>query len=120
VSSIEHIFNNMQRLRKLKKLSQKQVAMEIGMDQGQYSRIESGKVEPTLTTLGKIAEVLGVTVAELVQQEKIDQELNLSLLKKIKLLDQLEEEEKQALLKLIDIAISKKTLKDSLARLVVS
>lgn len=74
----------------------------------------------TLTTLGKIAEVFGVSVAELVQEESIDQELNLSLLEKIKLLDQLDEEEKQALLKLIDIAISKKTLKDNLARLVVS
>ena len=31
-----------------KNLSQKEVALSIGIDQAQYSRIESGKVEPTL------------------------------------------------------------------------
>ena len=41
--------------------------------------------------------------------------VNLPLLEKIKLIDKLEGEEKNALLKIIDIAISKKRMKDNLS-----
>ena len=37
-----------------KGLSQKEIAITIGIDQAQYSRIESGKVEPTLSSLEKM------------------------------------------------------------------
>ncbi|QYS87906.1 hypothetical protein JJC03_03815 [Flavobacterium oreochromis] len=43
--------------------------------------------------------------------------VNLPLLEKVKILDSLEEEEKQALLKLIDMALAKKKLKDNLQNL---
>ena len=39
------------------------------------------------------------------------------LLEKIKLIDQLEGDEKNALLKMIDIAISKKRMKDNLSNM---
>lgn len=46
--------------------------------------------------------------------------LSLPLLEKIKLLDQLGEEERSALLKVIDMAISNKKLKDNLSNLLAS
>jgi len=56
---------NMKRLRVIKGLSQGELAHKIGMDQTQISRIENGKVEPGIGTVGKIAKGLGVLVNEL-------------------------------------------------------
>lgn len=106
---------NIKRLRKLKNLSQKEVATAIKMGQGQYSVIESGKIVPTIPTLEKIAKVLEVDIAELLKKHnKSDDEVNLSILEKVKLIDTLEKDEKNCLLKMIDIAIAKKKMKDSL------
>jgi hypothetical protein len=44
----------------------------------------------------------------------IDEEINLPLLEKIKLIDSLGEEEKQALFKMIDLALANKRMKDNL------
>ena len=109
---------NLQRLRQLKKLSQKQVALAVGIPQGQYSRIENAKVEPTLTTLAKIAGALDISLAELMRDQPGPEHLpDLPLLEKLHLLDQLDPDERQALIKIIDLAISKKQLKDNLAQL---
>ena len=58
------ISENIKHLRKLKQLSQKQVSMDVGIPQGQYSLVENGKVMPTIPTLEKIAEVFEVSIAE--------------------------------------------------------
>ena len=46
------------------------------------------------------------------------EEVNLSLLEKVKLIDKLLPEEQQALLKMIDLAISNKRMKDNLSNLI--
>ena len=46
--------------------------------------------------------------------------VNLPLLEKIKIIDTLEADEKKVLLKLIDMAVSKKKLKDNLSNLIAS
>ena len=116
-----NISTNIKRLRKLKKLSQKEVAMSIEIAQGQYSRIESGKVVPTIPTLEKLAKVFEVSLSELVKEKnQTDENLNLPLLEKVKLIDSLEVEEKNALLKIIDIALSKKKFKDNLSNLLTT
>ena len=112
------IAKNIKRIRKLKNLSQKQVAMEIGIAQAQYSVIESGKTIPTVPTLEKIAKVLEVDITEFFKDpNKNDEDINLSILEKVKLIDSLEEEEKNNLLGIIDMAIAKKKLKDNLSNL---
>ena len=45
------IAKNIKRLRELKHLSQKEICADAGVPQGQYSRIENGKVEPSISTL---------------------------------------------------------------------
>lgn len=114
---MEEIADNIKRIRKLKKLSQKQIALTIDIPQGQYSRIEGGKVVPTIPTLQKIAQVFEVSLAELVSEDKDIEEVDLSLWEKVKLIEQLETDEKDALIKMIDIALSRKRLKDSLVSL---
>ncbi len=112
------IAENIKRLRKLKNLSQKQVSLEMGIPQGQYSLVENGKVMPTIPSLEKIATVFEVSLVEFFKTNSEEENVNLPLLEKIKIIDSLDEDEKQALLKLIDMAISKKKLKDNLSNLI--
>ena len=104
-------------IRTAKKLSQKEVAVSIGIDQAQYSRIESAKVEPTLSSLEKIAQALNVPMADFFSQEELKDvhSYDKSLLEKLHLIDQLEEQEKKTIFSIIDIALSKKRLKDTLS-----
>ena len=111
-----YISENIKRMRKLKNFSQKEVASAIDIAQAQYSVIESGKNVPTLPTLEKIAGVFEVDISQLVRKPgKNDDEINLSILEKVRLIDTLDKEEKGCLLKMIDIAIAKKRMKDNLA-----
>lgn len=116
-----NIADRLKQLRSIKKLSQKQVAVELGIDQGQYSRMESGKVEPTLSSLQKIADVLDISLSELLKDNSdLSEDINLPLLEKVKLIDQLDPKERDSLMTIIDMAISKKNLKDNLSNLVSS
>ncbi len=110
------IADRIKHFRTTKGLSQKEVATSIGIDQAQYSRIESGKVEPTLSSLEKIAEALSIEVAELFSKEKpVDvNSYDKNIVEKLQLLDQLEDVEKKSIFNIIDMAISKKRLKDTL------
>jgi len=113
------ISQRLKQLRNIKGLSQKQVANEIGVDQGQYSRLESGKVEPTLSSLQKIADVFDISLSELLRDNSdLGEEINLPLLEKVKMIDQLEEKERDSLINIIDMAIAKKKLKDNLSSLI--
>jgi transcriptional regulator with XRE-family HTH domain len=110
---------NIKRIRKLKNLSQKEIALSIDIAQGQYSTIESGKVIPTIPTLEKIAKVLEVDITELFKDpNKNEADLNISILEKVKLIDTLGKDEQQALFKMIDLAIANKRMKDNLQSLI--
>jgi transcriptional regulator with XRE-family HTH domain len=112
---------NIKRIRKLKNLSQKEVALGIGVAQAQYSIIESGKTVPTIPTLEKIAKVLEIDITEFFKDPgKEDEQINLSILEKVKMIDSLEKDEKDALLKMIDITLAKKNMKDNLSNLIAS
>lgn len=51
---------NIRRLRKERGLSQETLAGEAGLAMRHLGRIERGEGNPTVTVLGKLAEVLGV------------------------------------------------------------
>jgi transcriptional regulator with XRE-family HTH domain len=113
-----YISANIKRIRLAKNLSQKEVATSIDIAQAQYSVIESGKNVPSLPTLEKIATVFEIDISQLVRKpNKGDDDINISILEKVKLIDTLEKDEKTCLLKMIDIAIAKKKMKDNLATL---
>ena len=116
--TVELIARNIRQLRELKKLSQKQVCADSSIPQGQYSRIENGKVEPSISTLEKLAAVFEVDMAAFFKSDDLDQEVNLPLMQKIKLIDTLAADEQQALLKMIDLALANKRLKDNLQSII--
>lgn len=75
-------------------------------------------MEPSISTLEKLATVFEVSIAEFFKTDDIDEELNLPLLQKIKLIDALAKDEQQALMKMIDMAFSNKRMKDNLQILI--
>ena len=65
-----------------------------------------------------MATVFEVSIAEFFKTDDINEELNLPLLQKIKLIDTLAKDEQHALLKMIDMALSNKRMKDNLQTLI--
>jgi len=112
-----NIGENIRHIREARELSQKEVAVAIGMDQSQYSKIEKGKTDPSTSTLDKIAKAIGVELSKLFAADDTFKDINSydkSLMEKLQLLEQLDEDEKQSIFKIIDGLISKKKLKETL------
>ena len=58
---------NMKRIRAKKKMSQGDISRALEVDRGYISNIENGKKNPTLATLQKLADALGVPPDELLK-----------------------------------------------------
>jgi transcriptional regulator with XRE-family HTH domain len=104
--------------REAKGLTQKEVALSLKMDASQYSRIENGKTDPSFTIVAKIAKALGVTLPELFRADEIFTDLHSAdktLMEKIKVIEQLDEQERSSLYNIIDSLFAKKKLKDTLS-----
>jgi transcriptional regulator with XRE-family HTH domain len=113
-----HIGENIKTVREAKRLSQKQVALSINMDPSQYSKIEKGKTDPSVSTLEKIAVALQISLADLFQSEDIFKDINSAdktLIEKLRLIEQLDDQEKASIFNIIDGLFAKKRLKDSLS-----
>ncbi len=113
-----------EKLRGQKGLSQKEPAGMIGVNPAQYGRVENNKVEPTLRTMLKIAAALEVTLGDLVKgKDNPMKEIEVkdkSLISKVQMIDQLPDDEKDAVLKVSDMALTKMKMRDffrQLARL---
>lgn len=65
---IMHIGENIKRYRNKLRLTQKELAKKVGMDDPRISEIEHGKGNPTLSTLIAIADALETSVEKLVKQ----------------------------------------------------
>jgi transcriptional regulator with XRE-family HTH domain len=110
----------LKQVREAKKLSQKELAGLIDMAQAQYSRIESGKTDPSFSVVVRIAKALGLKLSELFQADEIFDNANSydkTLMEKLRFLDSLDEDEKRSIYTLIDSLIAKKNLKDNLQNL---
>jgi len=110
------IGEKIRKLREEKNLSQKEVALTIELDRSQFSRIETNKSEATVSTLEKIAQTLGVKTAYFFQESQ-PLEVNAfdkTLVEKVKLIDDLEDQQKNYIYGIIDMAITNKRLKDTL------
>tara|TARA_B110000046_G_C12942965_1_gene376630 strand:+ start:239 stop:601 length:363 start_codon:yes stop_codon:yes gene_type:complete len=113
----------LKKVREAKGLSQKEVAGLIDMAQAQYSRIESGKTDPSFSVVDKIANALGFSLSELFKADDIFTDVNTydkTLMEKLRFLDSLDDNEKKSIYTLIDSLISKKKLKDNLSNLIAS
>jgi len=58
---------NLRRIRTGRRMSQGDLSRKLGMDRGYISGLENGKRNPTIATVGKLAEALEVSVIELLK-----------------------------------------------------
>jgi len=75
-------------IREKKGMSQKELITAVGLGAPRYSRIETGKAEPSLTTLEKIAKALSVKLVDFFEADNNNlEEINsydASLMEKVK------------------------------------
>ncbi len=100
-------------LLKDKGLQRKVVAIDVGLDQGNYNKVENGKREPSVEVLQKLSVILGVTVDELLNPDDKQQPTPVTVedktvSEKIRLVEQLEEEDKNVIYKMLDTMLTKK------------
>jgi transcriptional regulator with XRE-family HTH domain len=105
---------NLKRLRKKRGWSQSHLAEQIGSHLSHINRIETGKYNPSLDVVQKLANVLGVTIDFLVNDEQGDmKEVRIEdkgLLDRVKMIDSLDDEDKTALIRVIDSMLTKKKI----------
>ncbi len=95
---------------------QKEVAAAAGLHPANYNKMEKGEREPSIDALDKIAKLFGMTVDEIIHFEgKVPKEVKIedkTTNEKLRLIEQLDEEDKQALYRMIDCMLTKNKFKD--------
>jgi transcriptional regulator with XRE-family HTH domain len=105
-------------IREAKELTAKEVISAVDMGAAMYSRIETGKTEPSSSTLEKIAKALGVSLSDFFSTEDAIADVNSyygSLMEKVKAIEALSDEEKKTVFSIADAFAGKKKLKDALS-----
>lgn len=106
--------DNLKRLRKKRRWSQTRLAEQIGSLLSHINRIETGKYNPSLDVVQKLAAVFDVTIDYLVSDTDEDfKEVRIedkNLMERVKLIDSLEEDDKIALIRVIDSMLTKKKI----------
>jgi transcriptional regulator with XRE-family HTH domain len=97
-------------------IKQQEIADLIGMHRSNYSKIESGQREISLNALEKIARFFGVTLDELVYMDgELPQEVEIedkTAMEQLQLMQELDEDERSMIFKMIDSFLTKKKFKD--------
>ena len=108
--------DNIKTIREEKGLLQKDVAEHIKVDKSTYSKIEKGTRELTIKELEKVSELFNLTIDQIVKFEgKIPKELTIedkTTVEQMRLIQQLEEDDRQTIFKLIDKMLTNKKFKD--------
>ena len=101
--------------REEKKLTQQQIADIIHMHRSNYSRVEAGERELSIEAIKTIADFFGITIDQLVNEEIIPTDIAIedkSIMEQIKLINELDSDEKNMVFKMIDTFLTKKKFKD--------
>lgn len=113
---ITNLGEHIKTLRKERGLQQKEVALEIDIDQSNYSKIENGKREPSIYVLKKLADLFGVTVDYIIEPtDDLPKEVIIEdkeAKEQIRLISELDQEERSIIFKMIDSFLTKKKFKD--------
>jgi len=107
---------NIKKIREQKGMLQKEVATAAGLHASNYSKIEKGEREPTIPALDKIAMLFGMTVDQIIHYEgELPKDITITGKtenEKLKLIEQLDEKDKQAIFHIIDGMLTKSKFKD--------
>ncbi len=110
------IGDNIKTIREQKGLLQKEVAAHLNLDKSAYSKLEKDMREVKISELQKIASLFDISMDQIVNFEgKIPQEVTIkdkSQLEQTKLFNELDEEDRQTIFKLIDKMLTNKKFKE--------
>jgi transcriptional regulator with XRE-family HTH domain len=113
---MQHIGKTIKKIREEKGLTQQQVAELVHMHRSNYSKVENGERELSVDAVNKIAKYFGMTMDELVNFDgAMPNDITVedkSLMEQVKLIAELEPEEKSMVFKMIDTFLTKKKFKD--------
>ncbi len=108
--------DNIKAIREEKGLKQIEVANHIGVDKSAYSKIEKGSRALTVEELQKMAQLFNMATDQIINHDgKIPQEVVIedkTAVEQLRLIQQLDEEDRQTIFKLIDKMLTNKKFKD--------
>lgn len=107
---------NIRTLREQRSIKQQEIADLIGMHRSNYSKIETEQREISVSALDKVASFFNVSIDELVHLDgELPQEVEIedkTTMEQLKLMQELDEEERSMIFKMIDSFLTKKKFKD--------
>ena len=107
---------NIKKIREEKGVTQQTLADLIAMHRSNYSKIESGQRELSIDALNKIAKYFGMTTDQIINYDgNIPVEVTVedkNLIEQVKLIQELEPEEKSMVFKMVDTFLTQKRFKD--------
>lgn len=107
---------NIRKLREDRGVKQSEIADLIGMHRSNYSKIENGQREISVAAVDKIARFFNITIDELVHlSNDLPDEVSMedkSTAEQVKLIQELDQEEKSMVFKMIETFLTKKKFKD--------
>ena len=111
-----NVGENIKKIREQRGLQQKQLAADVGIPYTSYNKIETGSREVTIEELDKIARYYGLSIDQVVHfNEDLPGEVTIEDkpgFEQLNLLNQLDEEDKNTVFKIIDTMLTKKKFKD--------
>ena len=107
---------NIRTLREQRNIKQQEIADLIGMHRSNYSKIETEQREISVSALDKVARFFNVSIDELVHLDgELPQEVEIedkTTMEQLKLMQELDEEERSMIFRMIDSFLTKKKFKD--------
>jgi transcriptional regulator with XRE-family HTH domain len=109
--------DNIKTIREKQELLQKEVALHIGVDKSTYSKIEKGLREITVAELQKLTKLFNLTTDQILNYDEnsIPKEVVIedkSTIEQMQLIQELEEDDKMIIFKMIDKMLTTKKFKD--------
>ena len=104
------IATNIKRLREERNLMQKEIANAVGVHPSNYSKMEKGEREFSIDVIDKLAKFFGLTIDELVYDNRLPEVVKVedkTATEKIQLISMLNEDDKNAVYRIIDGMLTK-------------
>jgi len=108
--------NNIKNIREEKKLKQIEVATHINVDKSAYSKIEKGLRALTVDELQKMSQLFNMSTDQIINYDgKVPKEVVIedkTTVEQMRMIQELDEEDKQTIFRLIDKMLTNKKFKD--------
>jgi len=113
---IMSVGENIKRIREQRSIRQQEIADLIGMHRSNYSKIESGQREISITALDKIAAYFDLSIDDIVHLgSDVPEEVRIedkATSEQLRLIQELDPDDKSMVFKMIDSLLTKKKMKD--------